>query len=821
MSAWLLQSIEIEGLRGINNQGAPLVLRFKPDCVTSIAAQNGVGKSSIFDAVNFAIRGAIPKLDGLPASENGRSYYVNRFHSMGAGYVALTLEPEGGGNAVSIRVDCAANGTRTITGPANAEALLRDLDREFVLLDNKTFQSFIDTKDLDRGRSFAGLLGLKKYSDLRQHLQSLARTQTFNNHFGTSVLENRRRTATNNLQTAQRNAQTAFESLTLRKLTDFQKLADAKTAAHASLEQIAIIKDQCTGKSFEQVDFDECLAATKKAESGEDREQLAKIIREQDAIETVLKADTLTEADRDALLGIAAKREAALTKVGSALLHEHLVAAEKILSDESWSDKNLCPTCETENEDSVLDKVNKNLADYQSARDLGAELLTGWTDRKCDCLIPLEEMAVSSGEACPIDEMASRVDEDLLTAAQIDAIWGHRATYHEKLQARLKFLQNDREKLQRRLPPSYVEVTTKVEAARRLSEAWRNAGGAEVEIATLNASRARIEKIKRFLDSAASTFAGAESRAANRRLAAVTPICKGFFGGIVHAPVEPSLKKPPGGEELAIALSKFWTLEDVSAQALLSESFRNAFAVSVYLAAAQLYGGDAKFIILDDVTSSFDAGHQFHIMEIIRTRFARPGQTGGPQVIILSHDTLLEKLFNKNGNGPDWQHIRLEGTAQTAVLPQTGAANRVREAAVSHLNAGQVEDGALRLRPYLEYKLLEIIGRVAIPVPVDFAMDDNKKQVQNCIDAIQAAITLHKAANRFVLTPQQEAGLQTHMATITGNFLSHYATGSTQAFSAPSLLGVIAAIDAYAECFMYEDPPGSGNKRYYRSLAHR
>ena len=30
-----------------------------------------------------------------------------------------------------------------------------------------------------------------------------------------------------------------------------------------------------------------------------------------------------------------------------------------------------------------------------------------------------------------------------------------------------------------------------------------------------------------------------------------------------------------------------------------------------------------------------------------------------------------------------------------------------------------------------------------------------------------------------------------------------------------------AAIDAYAECFMYEDPPGSGRKRYYRSLAVR
>jgi hypothetical protein len=225
--------------------------------------------------------------------------------------------------------------------------------------------------------------------------------------------------------------------------------------------------------------------------------------------------------------------------------------------------------------------------------------------------------------------------------------------------------------------------------------------------------------------------------------------------------------------------------------------------------------------MLDDVTSSFDAGHQFHLMEVIRTQFARPGQADGPQVILLSHDTLLEKLFNKNANGPDWQHIRLEGTARTAVLPQSNAGNRVRDMTVNFLNAGQVEDGALRLRQYLEYKLLEVINRVNIPVPVDFALDDTKKQVQSALDAIQAAVALHQAAGQIVLDAQQLAGLQANVASITGNFLAHYATGSTQAFSASSLLGVVRAIDAYAERFTYEDHPGSGNRRYYRSLSRR
>lgn len=59
------------------------------------------------------------------------------------------------------------------------------------------------------------------------------------------------------------------------------------------------------------------------------------------------------------------------------------------------------------------------------------------------------------------------------------------------------------------------------------------------------------------------------------------------------------------------------------------------------------------------------------------------------------------------------------------------------------------------------------------------------------------------------------------MASITGNFVAHYATGSTSAFSSASLLGVMQSIDKYADCFSCEEPAGSGNKRFYRSLNKR
>jgi hypothetical protein len=821
MSGWLLQGIAIEGMRGINNEGDPLAIRFKPDCVTSISAPNGVGKSSIFDALSFAIRGRIQKLDELPASENATTYYVNRFHSVGQGQIALTLIPDGGGSPVAIKVVCGADGSRTVTGPSgvDAEVILSQLDREFVLLDNTTFQSFIDNKDLDRGRAFAGLLGLKRYSELRQTFQGLARTQPFNNHFDVRAIETRQRQLAANTQAANRSASMAFTALAKKRLDEFQTRAGASAAAHAALEQVALLKSHCTGKSFEQIDFQACLDDIKHAERGEERAALAALIAEQNTLEAKLQADGLVDGDKDALRVLAAKRDDELKQIGSALLHQHFVAARAVLAEDSWPNKNLCPTCETENRDSVLVKVDDNLRHYQSVVALAGEISTLWETRGFNKLVFIEENALEEGEPSLIADIARALEDHSLGAAQVDVLWGSRATCRARLEAKLERIKADRLALEQKLPESYVEVSTNVEAAKRLAENWAATATAERELTALNVKKARIDKVKRFLDGVSAIYSGVESRTAARRLAAVEPICRSTFGSIVHSPVQPALVKPAGGEELALSLSQFWTLQNVSAQALLAESFRNALAISVYLAAAQLYGGDARFIVLDDVTSSFDAGHQFHVMEIIRTRFARPGNPTGPQVVILSHDTLLEKLFNRNSNGPTWQHIRLEGTARTAVLPQTGATSRVRDATVSLLSAGQVQEGALRLRPYLEYKLLEIIGRVSIPVPVDFAMDDNRKQVQNCIDAIQAAINLHRAANSLILTATQQAGLQTHMATIAGNYLSHYATGSTQAFSGPALLGVVSAIDAYAECFMYEDPPGQ--QRYYRSLSQR
>jgi hypothetical protein len=132
-------------------------------------------------------------------------------------------------------------GRRRVSAPAgvDGEALLSSLDRDFVLLDHRSLQSFIDDKALDRGRSFAGLLGLARYSDLRQKLQALSNTTAFNNHFNMRVLVAEQTSLKSTISSQRAEAAVAFQLLTQQPLAGQADQQKAVRTAHAALHQIA------------------------------------------------------------------------------------------------------------------------------------------------------------------------------------------------------------------------------------------------------------------------------------------------------------------------------------------------------------------------------------------------------------------------------------------------------------------------------------------------------------------------------------------------------------------------------------------------------
>lgn len=822
MSGWHLQQVSIEGFRGINNEGAPLILKFKPEHVNSISAPNGVGKTSIFDAVVYAITGRIPKLDDLPAAEKGASYYLNRFHSGSVGTIVLTLVPAVGGAHVTITVQRDEAGARVVSASPGADgnAILADLNREFVLLDGRTFQDFIELTPQKRGRSFAGLLGLKRYSGLRQGLAALANTRSFNNHFGVSAKETLRAGATVTAQRARSNIKEAYKALVGEEYDLAESEAAMLAKAHSALHGIELLKPLCEGRPFEEIDPTACVDAAKTAEGGEAREQLAKIIRGHTSWSEALSAAPSAQ-DVDDLAMLADARDEALQQTQGDAFRQLYELSKTILSDAAWEDPQLCPTCDRSGPDSVLDHVQAKIAAFDAVGTASADLATLWTEKGWNQLDDLEKLGRQPEEAALLAAARDAGSKGALSGEQTRAIATWLATLSSRATARIDALANAKADLEKKLPEKLTAVVEKAEAARRLQTNLQDLRTAIATHTAVSTELARIGRVKSFLDTANANFASAESNASARRLAAIEPATREIFGAIMFSDVVPALKKRAGSEDLSILLSEFWTLSDISAQAVLSESYRNAFAISVYLAAASLYGGGAKFLILDDVTSSFDSGHQFHLMNVIKTRFARPGVPNGPQVILLSHDTALEKLFNSNANEGDWWHQCIQGTARTSVLPQSGAIHKIRDATYGFLDTGNTIDAAPRIRQYLEFKLEEIIGKIGIPVPIGIAFNDDKHMAKSLIDAIKAAVDLHHAAGRLILEPAQMTNMGTTVATIVSNYLSHWATGQTQAFSAPSLKGVMRAIDDFARCFQFEDPAGSGQYRYYRSLSQK
>ena len=202
----------------------------------------------------------------------------------------------------------------------------------------------------------------------------------------------------------------------------------------------------------------------------------------------------------------------------------------------------------------------------------------------------------------------------------------------------------------------------------------------------------------------------------------------------------------------------------------------------------------------------------------------QPQNADGLQFVILSHDGLLEKYFDRLSGTTWWYHNKLQGSPPMGtILHQAQGADRLKTTIASLLSAGQVTQAEPLIRQYLEYKLQQIIRKVDIPVPIDFAIKDTSRIVSNCLDAITSAIELQKKAGTLVLDVQQVQNIDTsHVPAIVGNWVGHYETGAGSSLSAPALSGVIGSIDALAECFRYDDTSGGSTvRRWYRAHGKR
>lgn len=832
MPRYYLTRLKIEGFRGVNNESDPLDLRFQPGCVNSIFAVNGIGKSSIFDALSYAIFGTIPRLDTLHAQERPEDYYTNRFHSRQAAALDLEFMPDDGGAAVTLSVKRDSAGRRIVGSPsghADPEGFLRDLREAFALLDYRNFARFIEDSPLERGRTFSALLGLSEYSDRRQAFQAVSDSRALNGDLEVKSLAASRTAAQQEAQRALASARTSYEKVTGGTLQDVAKLDAYATDVVRALGDVDLLKAHFAGKKLADIDFEAIKGIIKTAEGGEKRRELEQTIQSITSLEALAIYDpTEVRAEEAQIEALVDARDALLAKTRGDLFRRLYDSADAVIRGGAWMKDDKCPLCENDFRGSITAHIGTQLNQYAEAASKVAEMKEVWQASIWKELLAAYEGAAAMKLDHSVRQLAA-VESKLIAGDITKDDLARAIVWTEKLVvdcgSALQALRDKRTKLEGELPASLVQLTEQVEYGRQFKESIERYRDSQKEEGVIQIRLDVRERWRKFITAATERFSDAEAALSKVKIAEIDIEYKDLFRGIMNvADVVPHLQRADDREDLHVQLSDFHGQHRLSARALLSESYRNALAIAVFLAAAAKHSGVPRFVVLDDITSSFDSGHQYFLMELIRTKLQQPSNPNGLQFIILSHDGLLEKYFDRLGGTGDWHHNKLQGSPPMgAILSQNQGADRLKNTITTLLLAGQITQAEPLIRQYLEFKLQQIIRKVCIPVPLDFAIKDTNRMVSNCLDAISSAVDLHKKAGSLILEARQVNDLTSaHVPAIVGNWVSHYETGSGSSLSAPVLLGIVTSIDALAECFRFDDTSnGATARKWYKSLASR
>lgn len=832
MTRYYLKNISIEGFRGINNKKAPLEINFKPAAVNSIHAPNGFGKTSIFEAINFAIFNEVPRLSEFQAGERPNDYINNLFHKEGA-TIELTFTPDDNSKDIQICIHRTVAGHRSVessSGHPDPDGFLRSLQEDFVLVDYKKFAKFIDNSALERGRSFAPLVSLSSYSFQKQAFDSVKDTRSLNSDFGIGALEAEIRNLEGQLNECTRKVCEVYTKITgetEQNGFDLENLCLRVTKVFVDKDPL---KSYLGSSGIIGADLEKAKKELEEVEEGGPlRTQHTLLL---DKIKTIkeLAPYSNEKSNIENLLKLAAEYDDALLQIGSALMRQLYNTASTVVQDASWTDPHLCPVCDSKSAYNIIDHVASKLETYQQAEEAGNRLKIAVLESAV--LERLNKLETSNHFSVPINQrLYSIIVQDAsdykLSALKLQNVFSSLGTHDLKRESLLCQALDDLKGIEERLPESLVTMVNLITAACYFQEKVRDYNDIDLKLSYARRRLNLINQWKVFIGQAADIFSKAEAQMAAKKIEELKPQYQELFKHLVRGgrDMQPTLERSSKKGNLELLLDNFYGLSSINARAVLSESYRNAIAASIFLTAAISHKGKPRFMILDDITSSFDSGHQVSLLEAIRIHLQQPKNPDGLQFIILSHDNVLGKYFDINvSNSIPWRHQTLQGTSPKGqVMVSAHDSDRLRSLALTHLDSGDVVSGAPLIRQYLEFKLGKIISDLNILVPPDYAIRGDSRTLSTYLNSIVGAVELFQKANVCVLTSEQiEDITKRHAITLLTNFVSHYETSGGTPFTPDVLRGVLLDIDALVDCFTYQDDRTvPSEKKFYKRLDKR
>lgn len=821
MKKYFVKSITIEGFRGINNKGSALNINFQSDGVTSIFGENGKGKSSIFEAFLFTILGRIVRFDDYHGDILDKKTIKNIFHS-GNGTINIKFIDQSK-NIVDIDVQIDDNGGRTLTSTtiSNPEAFLNTLCNNLNFIDYVSFQKIMLSSSEETGKLFSHLVGFGNFIKIKEKLDKISRLQNINNDFGKSTKET---LITNNLQRIvqiqteiqekinafHNSSETYEESKVLGKLKAFlkkrYKIQLKPIKQDSQLEFDNLIKNK-VGESYEnnillltsnqQTQFD--LNSALRSISNFDKKVIKKL-------KTQLKTSYKEILKEDIILG---------------QLYDEAINGYNTILD---YDRNQCILCNTENlgsrANSFYEQINFKIIGYLKFKEKYQLFLSDFVRHlESSKVFEIEEKFYSPDNRVlkNLTTSKSYISENFF---ELDNLTSILKKYKLKIKEELKFTSLTIKNLQKTIPPKVSELIEENNIYKFIFHSIIEIKKLDNANKYLTAYLYELEQWISFVNKLKTEYEDAYNDLMDEIATMIDGDTKLFFKDIMgNIEITPKLKKEYRGQKVNILLEKFYTnTSELKAVPLLSESYRNALSLSIYFAASLKSKNAGNFIIVDDITSSFDSGHQIFLLELIKKRISISSTNKhGKQIIFLTHDGSLKKLLNENGNSQkNWSHFTLNSNKdQVSLNPITS--NDLRTNLIDKINSNQYEGSGLRL--YYESVLLEIIEKLNLEIPYNLINNNDEKMVNKLIQAISEIVEIKVKGKRIkkTLVPDK-ADFKTYIQQF-GNNLSHWASASQASLSTSALVNIVDQIGLFKQKFQYNCTcPKNAGWVYYKGL---
>jgi recombinational DNA repair ATPase RecF len=217
-------------------------------------------------------------------------------------------------------------------------------------------------------------------------------------------------------------------------------------------------------------------------------------------------------------------------------------------------------------------------------------------------------------------------------------------------------------------------------------------------------------------------------------------------------------------DDLAGVTIEYVFFEETKTQprAYLSESHINCLGLSFFLASVKAFNKENNFFLLDDVISSFDRGHRARFAKLLIDKF------NDYQIILLTHEKDFFELISSEVKRKGWNIYQITWTPEKGTDVEKGTSDskeRIKKKFEERDTDGLGND----IRIYTEKVLKEIAANIEANVIFKYNDSNEKRMASELLDSIQNKISSKSTELKAIVDIPRIKG----MPMFIGNTASH------------------------------------------------